>query len=348
MNYLKTMLIMFTLVLFGCVDDATDAEKYTKPTVNAGADQLHTLPKNSLTLKGSAKTYPKHLYKIKTTRWKQVSGPQQLAILNSDSLTATLINPTVAGTYEFELYAKDSIGRTNTDRIKIILREQEALATARSTPDYLDDYELMWNFVAQGAAVQHQIEQKWYQIYQPYLLKALEIRSDDEWQQLLVELNDELSSSLQKENPLKVGADYQSFELDWSLENGVVTLTISEPNLISPAQLVEKLNHVLQQLDSATEIELDLIHKEPVRQQTLLALMASFTPRAIDVCLPNFASSIDCHQIHGNIQLEGKRVTLMNTEPESELTNYLIALESGEDVFVLEPSLEQVTQMFSH
>ncbi|ERB66436.1 hypothetical protein N779_05180 [Vibrio coralliilyticus OCN008] len=159
-----SLLIVFPLV--GCVDDASDGEKYTKPTVNAGSDQAHTLPVERLTLSGSAKTYPDYLYSIKTTHWRQVSGPQQLVLLNEDELTAMALNPTAAGTYEFELYAKDSLGRTNTDRVTVVLREVAAQQRAASTQGYADDFDVMWTSVTEHYGQYEVIQDQWQQIYQ--------------------------------------------------------------------------------------------------------------------------------------------------------------------------------------
>ncbi len=75
-NLLKIVLIATLLLLAGC--DVDDANKYTKPTVNAGSDQYHTLPINTITLHGSAKSWPKLVFSIRTKQWRQISGPQSL------------------------------------------------------------------------------------------------------------------------------------------------------------------------------------------------------------------------------------------------------------------------------
>ncbi|EOW0795119.1 hypothetical protein ACN2LU_000537 [Vibrio vulnificus] len=158
-NLLKIVLIATLLFLAGCdVDDAADANKYTKPTVNAGSDQVHTLPINTITLHGSAKSWPKLVFSIKTKQWRQISGPQSLTILNADSFTATLLNPTVAGTYIFELYAKDSGDRSNTDQVKIVLREPQPVVAARKSLGYEDDYQQLWQSVATNYPQYDQIQ----------------------------------------------------------------------------------------------------------------------------------------------------------------------------------------------
>nr|WP_233267833.1 hypothetical protein [Vibrio mimicus] len=62
------------------------------------------------------------MYTIRNTTWRQVSGPQSLALLNSDTLKASVLYPTVAGTYLFELSAEDSGGRKNSDQIQVIIQ----------------------------------------------------------------------------------------------------------------------------------------------------------------------------------------------------------------------------------
>lgn len=119
-HLLKTFCIV--ILLAGCSsDDWKDTEKLTKPTVNAGDDQLLTLPLNNITLSGSAKS-ELSVYTIRNTTWRQVSGPQSLALLNADTLKATVLYPTVAGTYLFELSAEDSGGRKNSDQIQVIIQ----------------------------------------------------------------------------------------------------------------------------------------------------------------------------------------------------------------------------------
>ncbi|HFG1932475.1 TPA: hypothetical protein ACGF3V_002482 [Vibrio cholerae] len=119
-HLLKTFCIV--ILLIGCKsDDWKDTEKLTKPTVYAGGDQLLTLPLNNITLSGSAKS-ELPVYTIRTTTWRQVSGPQTLTLLNADTLKATALYPTVAGTYRFELSAEDSGGRKNSDQIQIVIQ----------------------------------------------------------------------------------------------------------------------------------------------------------------------------------------------------------------------------------
>lgn len=121
LNPLFVILSVLTLIV-GCkADDLKDADKLTKPTVNAGADQMLILPVNSITLSGTAKS-ELSIYEIKTKSWRQVSGPQSLTLINADSLKATAFYPTIAGTYIFELSVKDSGGRSNSDQMQVIIQ----------------------------------------------------------------------------------------------------------------------------------------------------------------------------------------------------------------------------------
>lgn len=336
MNYFKLLLITIALTTLGCVDDATDAEKYTKPTVNAGADQLHTLPKTSLTLKGSAKSYPKHLYKIKTTRWKQTSGPQQLAILNADSLTATLLKPTLAGTYEFELYAKDSLGRTNTDRVKIILQEPQVLTRARASQNYLDAYQVMWQSVQSKMSCHADIEHKWQQIYQAYWIKAAQVDNVHAWQQLLNELVSELTpdGTLRGTESRELKETAQVYGAN---ENGIASIEITKPNRLGANELNEQLTQAMVQLGDMDEIQLSVNHSEPLELQALLVLMTGFTQQPMTLCIQATELTQSCHDIEPNALLEGKRIMPLQLEPESVLAHYLTAIENGELNFVVEP-----------
>ncbi|KGK08866.1 PKD domain-containing protein [Vibrio navarrensis] len=153
----KIILMLGVMALVsGCdVDDVTDADKLSKPTVNAGSDQLLKLPLNSITLAGSAKSFLS-AYKIKTTSWSQIAGPQQLALLNADKLTATALYPTTAGTYIFQLYAKDTGGRSNTDQVKIIIEPATQASAIRRMQSNMVSNEIAavsWQYGAQNQGV---------------------------------------------------------------------------------------------------------------------------------------------------------------------------------------------------
>ncbi len=128
-KWLKLSAPVLMVALVGCSVDTDEAKKLTKPTVNAGNDQVHTLPVSSIALNGTASTSPS-VYDIETISWTQRSGPQQLSILNADKLKASIINPTLAGTYEFQLYVRDSGDRSNTDTVRLILNAANAGASA--------------------------------------------------------------------------------------------------------------------------------------------------------------------------------------------------------------------------
>ncbi|MDP2573872.1 hypothetical protein Q8W40_16890 [Vibrio penaeicida] len=131
-KWLKLSAPVLMVALVGCSVDTDEAKKLTKPTVNAGNDQVHTLPVSSIALNGTASTSPS-IYDIETISWTQRSGPQQLTILNADKLKASIINPTLAGTYEFQLYVRDSGDRSNTDTVRLILNAENAGASASAS-----------------------------------------------------------------------------------------------------------------------------------------------------------------------------------------------------------------------
>jgi pimeloyl-ACP methyl ester carboxylesterase len=85
------------------------------PVVNAGTDQNITLPNNSVSLNGSATSANGS---IASYNWTQVSGPNTAAIANAWSAQTSVSN-LVAGTYTFQLTAKDNAGITNTATVTI-------------------------------------------------------------------------------------------------------------------------------------------------------------------------------------------------------------------------------------
>lgn len=75
----------------------------TPPVVNAGFDQLVTLPANSVQLTGTAQG------QVTSTAWSQVSGPNTATFATAANLT-TQVNGLVEGVYVFRLSATNSAG----------------------------------------------------------------------------------------------------------------------------------------------------------------------------------------------------------------------------------------------
>ncbi|MBN8688851.1 MAG: DUF4990 domain-containing protein [Chitinophagales bacterium] len=78
------------------------------PSANAGADQVITLPVNTVTLTGSG-TDPDG--SIVSYQWSKISGPATFSIL-SPAQSGTQINSLVQGTYVFRLIVTDNSGAT--------------------------------------------------------------------------------------------------------------------------------------------------------------------------------------------------------------------------------------------
>ncbi|WFB51170.1 MULTISPECIES: hypothetical protein [Vibrio] len=313
------------------MDDASDGEKYTKPTVNAGSDQAHTLPVERLTLSGSAKTYPAYLYSIKTTHWRQVSGPQQLVLLNEDELTAMALNPTAAGTYEFELYAKDSLGRTNTDRVTVVLREVAAQQRAASTQGYADDFDVMWTSVTEHYGQYEVIQDQWQQIYQPYLLKASAIESETQWEQLLIDLRAQVQAET-------VAWSSSGVWVESHMTNGIVTLRIlSVPNG-QPHELEQAIRHELRRYSNVQEWVLTGLTASARDLQTELTLFKLFAYQDTSVCLWRRSAEPECYALRANALLGGKPVRMdREGNKETKLTRFLAAQEAGGPPVLLYP-----------
>ncbi len=87
------------------------------PTVNAGANQIITLPTNIVTLNGSGADSDGT---IASYSWTKISGPSAYNISNSSS-AATTISGLIQGVYEFELTVTDNDGANAKDTVKIIV-----------------------------------------------------------------------------------------------------------------------------------------------------------------------------------------------------------------------------------
>ncbi|EOA6544602.1 TPA: hypothetical protein ACGU7E_003981 [Vibrio vulnificus] len=364
-NLLKIVLIATLLFLAGCdVDDASDATKYTKPTVNAGSDQYHTLPINTITLHGSAKSWPKLVFSIKTKQWRQISGPQSLTILNADSFTATLLNPTVAGTYIFELYAKDSGDRTNTDRVKIVLREPQPVVAARNSLGYEDDYQQLWQSVATNYPHYDQIQDECQQLYQPYLIKAAQAQNEEQWRSLVEAMFTELSGSrltaIQspsaeqwRANPTKALAvrGRQDNGIGW-LEIGALheqdalhdigeQHEIDALHDVSLADFTKQLDDAFMQLKEVSEIRLEIKAPNALGEQALFTLLEKLTTRAALLCINPNKEPSSCVSLPANSDLD-EVVLFSNPTCEQTtcriLSEYLSYLHSGEQHFYYMPS----------
>ncbi|EGQ8025119.1 PKD domain-containing protein [Vibrio vulnificus] len=341
-NLLKIVLIATLLFLAGCdVDDAADANKYTKPTVNAGSDQVHTLPINTITLHGSAKSWPKLVFSIKTKQWRQISGPQSLTILNADSFTATLLNPTVAGTYIFELYAKDSGDRSNTDQVKIVLREPQPVVAARKSLGYEDDYQQLWQSVATNYPQYDQIQDEWQQLYQPYLIKAAQAQNEEEWQALVAEifavLNGPTLTKLTTRPSHKLARTRpDTTSIIWHQENGIGTI---EFNTLEEALLLpfsQQLDEAIEQLKGVSEIRLAINDANTLDTQKMLTLMEKFTTSDTTLCLKSSKDRDECLLLTRNHSLSGVMVSMnraKHTPNLSTLADYFDFQQNGEEQF---------------
>ncbi|HAS6256761.1 TPA: hypothetical protein RQK60_002429 [Vibrio vulnificus] len=358
-NLLKIVLIATLLFLAGCdVDDASDATKYTKPTVNAGSDQHHTLPIDTITLHGSAKSWPKLVFSIKTKQWRQISGPQSLTILNADSFTATLLNPTVAGTYIFELYAKDSGDRSNTDQVKIVLREPQPVVAARKSLGYEDDYQQLWQSVATNYPRYDQIQDEWQQLYQPYLIKVAQAQNEEQWRSLVEAMFTELSGSrlttIQASSAEQLRTNpTRGLAVRGRQDNGIGLLEIvalheqdalhdiGELHDVSLADFTKQLDDALMQLKGVSEIRLEIRTPNALGEQVLFTLLEKLTTRAALLCISPNKEASSCVSLPANSDLDGVALLINPTCEQTTcriLSEYLSYLHSGEQHFYYMPS----------
>jgi len=349
-TFLKLLLLVSLSVLSGCGSDIDDAEKFTKPTVDAGSDKVYTLPQNKVTLNGTASAYPKHLYSIKESKWTQTSGPVQLAILNADALTATLINPATTGTYTFELYVKDSLGRTNTDSVKIVLTQSAVIASARSSAGYVDDYDLMWDIVAEDKSRFPMIEDQWHSIYQPYLIKAEGVTSDDQWQQLVTNMINEINiGQLELQSRLNNnGASQANIQpISWSEVDGIGYIHFIEINRFSSQQVRSLLIFAMNELSSTQEVYLDFSASGKFGDQLLLTLIATLATKDVELCLVGVQEQ-DCILFQDKNDLWGKKFVVtgtQNNKAAEQLANFIELQRLDGETFVFQPSLSLTTKL---
>ncbi len=87
------------------------------PAASAGADQVITLPINTVTLTGSGTDADGT---IAAYQWAKIAGPTQFTIVSA-SQAQTAVNNLVQGTYRFELRVTDNLGAFGRDTITIIV-----------------------------------------------------------------------------------------------------------------------------------------------------------------------------------------------------------------------------------
>lgn len=91
------------------------------PIANAGADQIITLPDNSVNLDGSKSSDPDN--NIVNYQWVKISGPTSFTIANAAGVATQVTNLT-EGIYEFELKVTDVAGLSDIDTIRIEVKTQ--------------------------------------------------------------------------------------------------------------------------------------------------------------------------------------------------------------------------------
>jgi hypothetical protein len=90
---------------------------HNPPTVNAGTDQLITLPDNTISLDGTVTAV--NGYSIFSHAWSKLSGPT--ATITGLGELSTNVALTTSGTYTFRLTATDNVGLSAFDDVVIIV-----------------------------------------------------------------------------------------------------------------------------------------------------------------------------------------------------------------------------------
>jgi predicted esterase len=103
------------------------------PVVRAGADTAITLPVNSIQFNGTATDADG---RIDSVRWTRISGPVQHKFISPAELQ-TRVDSLVAGTYQFELMATDSLGAIGRDTVTILVQPAPAITNCNGTRIYM-------------------------------------------------------------------------------------------------------------------------------------------------------------------------------------------------------------------
>ena len=113
---------------------ATDVAKITvnaaivipgSPVVNAGSNQIITLPINSVTLTAVASETNGT---IVSYQWSQISGPTT-AVMSTASSTQTIVSGLIRGVYTFQIQVTDSLGVKASDVVKVTVNPALIQAT---------------------------------------------------------------------------------------------------------------------------------------------------------------------------------------------------------------------------
>src|SRR6188768_4001017 len=114
-------LLIGTIIFYSCKKEYSCEgcnEKNKPPIAVAGADQVITLPTDSVLLDGRTSSDPDGI--ISEWLWTKISGPASFNIIKpTDSLTK--VKALVAGTYLFELKVTDNGGLYTKDTMRIIV-----------------------------------------------------------------------------------------------------------------------------------------------------------------------------------------------------------------------------------
>jgi ribosomal protein L14 len=104
----------------------------TAPVANAGADQMITLPVNSVTLAGSGSDADGS---IAAFQWTKIAGPSSFTITSS-SAAQTMVTNLILGTYTFELTVSDNYGATGRDTVIVVVQSGNTPPVADAGRDH--------------------------------------------------------------------------------------------------------------------------------------------------------------------------------------------------------------------
>ncbi|UAY51203.1 T9SS type A sorting domain-containing protein [Ferruginibacter albus] len=108
--------------------DTVQITANTAPIVNAGADQLISLPLSTVTLSGSASDVDGS---ITAYKWTKASGPT--GTISNSSAASTSVTNLSSGIYKFALTATDNSGASSTDTVQITVNAPPLINAGNDT-----------------------------------------------------------------------------------------------------------------------------------------------------------------------------------------------------------------------
>ena len=125
--------VITCIILSACKKEVAEKEITVNrpPVANAGFDFRIPVSTSSITLDGSLSADPDN--NIKGYLWKKIEGPSPVALAESNSVKAAVVNLAV-GICQFELTVTDAGGLFSKDTVQVTVTVQESACDINNRP----------------------------------------------------------------------------------------------------------------------------------------------------------------------------------------------------------------------